>query len=164
MRLASIRSGISLILCVLLMSGGVSAQSAQDAKKANQTMQDSHDLVKPDPKQAKKLVEAGEELESEGKLDQALDAYEEAARYAPFDVNIANKATTLRNKLVLSHIQEAETYAADGNFQDATVQLAAALRIDPNNAAVMQRMKQLASMSEGRQARAYAEEPPKGLV
>jgi type II secretory pathway component GspD/PulD (secretin) len=161
MQLASIRSGISLILCVLLTGSGV---SAQDGKKAKQTMQDSHELIKPDPKQAKKLVEAGEELESEGRLDKALDAYEEAARYAPFDVNIANKGATLRNKLVLSHIEEAETYTADGNFQDATVQLAAALRIDPNNKAVMQRMKQLASMSEGRQTRAYVEEPPKGLV
>ena len=48
-------------------------------------------LVKPDPKRAKKLAEQAAKEEAAGNLLAAMDDYEEAARYAPFDVTIVAK-------------------------------------------------------------------------
>jgi Flp pilus assembly secretin CpaC len=122
---------------------------AQDTKKSSAPHpSDPHDLVQPDPKHAKLLVEIGEKFEAAGNRERALDSYEDAARYAPFDVTIVNKAAVLRSELLRGYADAAEKFAAEGNFQDATIQLAAALRLDPNNPVILQRMQKLASMSE----------------
>jgi Flp pilus assembly secretin CpaC len=121
---------------------------AQDTKKSSANPNDPHDLVKPDPKHAKLLVEIGEKFQAAGNRERALDSYEDAARYAPFDVTIVNKAAVLRSELLRDYADAAERFAAEGNFQDATVQLAAALRLDPNSPVILQRMQKLASMSE----------------
>ena len=91
---------------------------------------DSRAIVKPDPKRAKKLLELGEKEEAEGSLLDALRAYEEAARYAPFDVNIVSKGVALRSKLVRNYVENAERLALQSELDGATEQLAAALQID----------------------------------
>jgi len=47
------------------------------------------------PKLAKKLVELAAKAEAAGDDEAALRAYEEAARYAPFDVTIVSKKRSL---------------------------------------------------------------------
>ena len=119
-------------------------------------------MVKPDAKRAKKLMEIGAKQEDAGNYEEALAAYDEAVRYAPFDVTIVSKAALLRSKLIHGYVDSAEKLTVDGNFQGATEQLAAALRIDPSNAIVLERMNQVESM--GKEARATPpEEPPEGL-
>jgi type II secretory pathway component GspD/PulD (secretin) len=160
---ALFQPALAALLAALLACPALPAQDTKkDARKSSQTPSDSMDLVKPDPKQAKKLVELGDKFAAEGARERALDAYDEAARYAPFDVTIVNKAAVLRGQLVREYADAAEKFAAEGNFQDATVQLAAALRLDPNNAAVLQRMQKLASMSEQKSLR-LPDLPPEGL-
>src|SRR5580704_14977657 len=154
------RPALSFALCALLACPPL---PAQDPKNPQQAPTDKQDLIKPDPKLAKHLVEAGEKMEQAGNLEQALKAYEDAAAYAPFDVTIVSKASTLRSKLLQDYVKAAEGFAAEGNFMDATVQLANALRIDPDNAMILQRMQQLANFNQ-RKSESLPDLPPEGLV
>ncbi len=119
-------------------------------------------MVKPDPKRAKKLVELGAKQEEAGAYEEALASYDEAARYAPFDVTIVGKAAALRSKLVQSYVDNAEKLTVEGNFLEATEKLAAALHVDPSNAILLERLKQVDAMRS--QAKdTTPEEPPEGL-
>src|SRR6516162_788758 len=124
---------------------------------------DSRVIVKPDPKRAKKLLELGEKEEAEGSLLDALGAYEEAARYAPFDVNIVSKGAALRSKLVRTYVENAERLALQSELDGATEQLAAALQIDPGNTIVLERLRQMESMRDESKDR-FPEEPAQGLT
>lgn len=160
MRLAHLRSLLSLLLCCLLACPTLPAQS--QAPTAQSTI-DSRAIVKPDPKRAKKLLELGEKAEAAGSLVDALRAYEEAARYAPFDVNIVSKGAALRSKLVRSYVDNAERLALQADLEGATEQLASALQIDPGNTIVLERMQQMQSMRDENKDR-LPEEPPQGLA
>ena len=119
--------------------------------------------VKPDAKRAKKLVELGEKAEAGGDYQGALAAYEEAARYAPMDINVVGKSATLRSKLVRAYVDGAERLALDGNLDGAAQQLAAALHVDPSNSTVLERLQQMEAMRAG--AKSFpAEERPEGLA
>lgn len=119
---------------------------AQTNAQTGATPVDPRSLIKPDPKRAKKLVAYGEKQEAAGAFEQALAAYEEAARYAPFDITIVGKAATLRSKLVRGHSENAERLALDGNLEAATEQLAAALSLDASNKIVLERLKEMEAM------------------
>src|SRR6266571_9291617 len=54
--------------------------------------------VHPDPKRAQKAAERGDKAEAAGQFDEALAAYEEAARYAPQDADVIERAVALRSK------------------------------------------------------------------
>jgi Flp pilus assembly secretin CpaC len=124
---------------------------------------DSRAIVKPDPKRARKLLELGEKDEEAGSPLDALRAYEEAARYAPFDVNIVSKGAALRSKLVRSYVENAERLALQSELEGATEQLAAALQIDPGNTIVLERLQQMESMRDENKDR-LPEEPAQGLT
>ena len=119
-------------------------------------------MVKPDPKRAKKLVELGDRKEEAGALEDALAAYDEAASYAPFDVTIVGKAAALRSKLVQAYVDNAEKLTVQGKFLEATEQLAAALHVDPTNAILLERLKQVDSMRD-QTKETTPEEPPEGV-
>jgi hypothetical protein len=105
-------------------------------------------MVRPNPKTAKKLVEIGNKAEAAGQMDQALAAYEQAVRYAPEDPAIISHFAILRSKLVREHVEAAERAALAGHMDVATDELGAAMRIDPGNAIVMERLSQMKSMAE----------------
>lgn len=119
-------------------------------------------MVKPDLKRAKKLVELAAKEEQAGSYEAALAAYDEAVRYAPFDVTLVAKDAELRSKLVHSYVDGAEKSAVDGDLQGATQQLAAALHVDPSNAVLAERLKQMEAMRD--QAKNEPpQEPPEGM-
>lgn len=135
---------------------------AQGASQGPTEPKDPRTMVKPDPKRAKKLVEFGEKEEASGAYEVALAAYEEAARYAPFDVTIVSKGAALRSKLVRGYSDNAERLALEGNLEGATEQLAAALHLDPSNRTVFERMQEMEAMRT--QSRDLPmEERPEGL-
>lgn len=101
----------------------------------------------PDPKRAQKAVERGDKAEAEGRMDEALSAFDEAARYAPQDPAIVGRSAILRSKLVRAHVENAEREGVAGNIAQATNELRAALRIDPTNAVVAERIAQMESMN-----------------
>jgi hypothetical protein len=156
---ATLRPALSLLLSGLLLCGQLPAQTGAAGGKS---AQDPFAVVKPDPKLAKKLVGLAAKAEAAGDEEGALRAYEEAARYAPFDVTIVSKGAALRSKLVRAHVDNAERLALDGNFRAATLELGSALSIDPSNTIVEERLRQLRARGDDKEE-LQREEPPAGL-
>src|SRR5262249_54583038 len=96
----------------------------------------------------RKAAELGDKAEAAGRLGEALVYFEEAARYAPMDMNIVSHAAALRSKLIRSHVEAAERDALAGELDQATEELAEAVAIDPGNTVVLERLRQLKSMEE----------------
>jgi type II secretory pathway component GspD/PulD (secretin) len=101
-----------------------------------------------DKKRAQKAMELGEKAEAEGRLNDALTAYDEAARYAPQDAGVLGRGAGLRAKLVRTHVDNAENLALAGNIAQATVELRLALRVDPGNAVVAERVGEMEAMKD----------------
>jgi type II secretory pathway component GspD/PulD (secretin) len=105
-------------------------------------------MVRMDPKRAQRALERGIRAESDGRMDEALTAYDEAARYAPQDLSLVGRGAALRSKLVRGHVDHAERLAINGNLAQARDELAAAMRIDPGNRVVAERIAEMESMQE----------------
>ena len=139
--MGAIHQALSLILSSLLVFSQVAAQSQPPASP-----QTAPQRVRPDPKRARKAAEQGEKAEAAGRLEEALAAFQEAARYAPQDIHFAARAEAQRSKLVRTYADAAERDALAGRFDQAAEDLAAALAIDPANANVLERLRQIKSM------------------
>jgi Flp pilus assembly secretin CpaC len=159
MRRTPLSAATALLLSWMLVSPALPAQEPQspNAKHDEQRL-----LVKPNPKLAKKLVEQAGREETAGDYIRALGDYEEAARYAPFDVTIVGKGNALRSRLLREHLDGAERLAVAGDMDGATQQLAGALEIDPGNPAILERLQQMGSMKESVKGERRAE-PIEGL-
>jgi Flp pilus assembly secretin CpaC len=134
-------------LAVLLLTLFLSSPQLP-AQQQPSTQQTEPPAVRPNPKLAKKLVEQGNKAESAGNLDDALAAYGQAARYAPDDPSIIAHLALLRSDVVRQHVEAAERAALAGHMDAATDEMATALRIDPGNAIVLERMAQMKNMEE----------------
>jgi type II secretory pathway component GspD/PulD (secretin) len=104
---------------------------------------------RPDPKYAKKLTDLGDKELADGRLDEALNFYQQAVRFAPQDTALIEHIGTLRSKLVRDHVETAERDALAGHADVATEELAKALFIDPGNTVVAQRLSQMKAMNDG---------------
>ena len=133
-----IRVSASLLLSVLLCSP-LPAQGPGPSQPLVPT-------VHSDPKRAQKYVDQGDKAAAEGRFDEALLAYEEAARFAPQEGYILERGAALRSKLVRAYVAAAERDALAGQLTKATEELGTALLIDPGNAIVEERRAQLAAM------------------
>ena len=98
---------------------------------AANTRDEQRALIKPDPKRAKKFADLGAQYEVAGNYGAALDAYDEAAKYAPFDVTIVSKAVALRTRLVRTYVDDGERLAIQGDVDGAARNYALALRLIP---------------------------------
>jgi tetratricopeptide (TPR) repeat protein len=127
---------LSLLLCAQIPSQTPSSSQIQD------------NAVRPDPKHAQKAAERGEKDLAAGRFEEALAEYEEAARYAPQDAAIVERAAALRSKLVRAYVEAAERDALAGHLMEATEELGAALRIDPANTFLEERLGQLTAMED----------------
>jgi len=159
MRRTSLTAATALLLSWALVCP---ALPAQDPQSPNAKRDAQLSLVKPDPKRAKKLAEQAAREEVAGDHVRALGDYEEAARYAPFDVTIVGKGNALRSRLLREHLDGAERMAVEGNMDGATQELAAALEIAPGNPAILERLQQIGSMKETVKGERRAE-PIEGL-
>lgn len=136
-----LRQFASLLLSLLLSCAAFPAQAPSPAQVQGA-------VVRPDPKRAQKAAEQGDKAEVVGRIDEALANYEAAARYAPQDAVIVERAAALRSKLVRIHVEAAERNALAGQLSQATEELAAALQIDPGNTIVAERLAQLKTMAD----------------
>jgi len=127
---------LSLLLCARIPSQTALSLQLQD------------NTVRPDPKRAQKAAERGDKELAVGRFEEALAEYEEAARYAPQDASIIERAAALRSKLVRAYVEAAERDALAGHLTEATEEFAAALRIDPGNTFLVERLGQLATMED----------------
>jgi len=137
---------LSLLLCVQ-----VPAQA-----QAPSSSQAQSGTVRPDLKRAQKAAERGDKAAAAGRFEEALAAYEEAARYAPQDAVIVERGAALRSRLVRDYMEAAERDALSGLLTEATEELAAALRIDPGNTIVEERFGQLTAMEDSPHAKSAA--------
>jgi type II secretory pathway component GspD/PulD (secretin) len=152
MPLAQIFERIAVVLaCAAVLVVPVCAQTAAAPGTAHPattaTAAPTAALVN-DPKRAQKEVEAGDKAAAEGRFDEALAAYDEAARYAPQNIAILGKGATLRAQLVRAHTDNAEQFALHGDVAKAIAEFHTAMRIDPGNAVVAERMAQIAEMND----------------
>ena len=145
-RMGSLRQAWSLILSGLLLSSQAFGQTQAPVSSPAQPAPPQR--VHPDLKRARRAAERGEKAEAAGRLDEALTAFEEAVHYAPQDMSYATHAAGLRSKLVRSYADAAERDALASRFDQAMEDLAAALAIDPTNAIVLERLREIRSMGD----------------
>src|SRR5260370_9940427 len=138
MLMRTIRLSTSLLLSLLLCE--------QVPAQAPSPSQLQATIVRPDPKHAQRAAERGDKAQAAGRFDEALAAYEEAARYAPQDVSIVERGVALRSRLVRAQVEAAERDALAGRLTRATEELGAALQVDPGNTIVEERLAQLKTM------------------
>ena len=101
---------------------------------------------KDDVKQAERLADAGDKAAAAGKMQDALANYARAVKAAPGNAAILRRAANVRAQIVQSIVDKAEMAALDGNIVTATNLMMEALRIDPGNTIVAERLAQLKQM------------------
>jgi tetratricopeptide (TPR) repeat protein len=147
-----LRQALSILLALLLCCAQSPAQSSRQSQSAPpQTAPNESQLQmtpRPNPKSAKKLSELADKELAEGRFDEALNYYEQAARYAPQDTALIERIASMRSKLVRDHVEAAERDALAGHADVATEELAKALLIDPGNTIVAERLKQMNAMKD----------------
>src|SRR5712692_1885637 len=141
MNLATLRQAASLVLSLLLCLSTPAQQPQLSSAAPNA-------IVRPDPKRAQKLVERGEKAEAEGRFDEALLAYDEAAHLAPQNLALFGRGAALRSRLIREHVDRAEQLALAGKLPQAKEELNIAMRIDPTNKLVAERYAQMESMRD----------------
>jgi Flp pilus assembly secretin CpaC len=146
------RQLVSLLLALLLCCAESPAQSSAPAQSSPpETAPNEAQLQMaphPNPKYAKKLSELADKDLADGRFDEALNYYQQAARYAPQDTALIERIASMRSKLVRDHVEAAERDALAGHADVATEELAKALLIDPGNTIVAERLNQMNAMKD----------------
>jgi Flp pilus assembly secretin CpaC len=148
------RQAVSLLMAILLVCAQSFAQAqspAQTQSSPPQTVPNETQLEMtphPNPKYAKKISELGDKELADGHFDEALNYYQQAARYAPQDTALSERIASMRSKLVRDHVEAAERDALAGHADVATEELAKALLIDPSNTIVTERLIQMKAMKD----------------
>jgi len=101
---------------------------------------------KDDVKQAERLADAADRAAAAGKMQDALANYARAVKAAPANAAILRRAANVRAQIVQGIVDKAEMAALDGNIVTATNLMMEALRIDPGNTIVGERLAQLKQM------------------
>jgi len=124
-------------LLVLLLLGaqapGPSASPQDAAQKAS-----AGDL-----RQAREAFERGQQAEEQGDWVAAFEYYTEAAARAPEQPSYLAARERARFQRVQAHVDRAERATASGQFTQATVELRAALALDPGYSVARERLRQL---------------------
>jgi Flp pilus assembly secretin CpaC len=119
-----------------------------------QSQDQSHDRAKvavdskEDVKQAQQLADRADKAFAAGRMNEALAEYEQAVKHAPGDAGIVRRAAALRAQVVQKLVDQAETDALDGFVHSATDLMYEALKIDPGNTIVAERLAQMKQMKE----------------
>src|SRR5579871_6185466 len=97
-----VRQAVAVLLAILLCGAPTPAPAQSLAQSSTQAQPSSHPQTAPNesqlemsphpnPKFAKKLSELGDKALADGHFDEALNYYEQAARYAPQDTALAER-------------------------------------------------------------------------
>src|SRR6201993_4260010 len=133
------RTAFTVLLLLLTGTAGW-GQSHGQAKVATDS--------KEDIKQAQQLADRGDKSFASGRMNEALAEYEQAVKRAPGDAGIVRRAAAMRAEVVQKLVDQAETDALDGFVVTATDLMYEALRIDPGNTIVAERLAQMKQMKE----------------
>jgi general secretion pathway protein D len=150
MNFTPLRQTASLFCSLLLFSSLLTSQELGTGSQIpSQNQPKVQAIPHPDPKRAQKAVERGDKAAAQGRMEEALAEYDEAAHYAPQDAAIVGRAAAVRSKLAREHVDAAERLALAGELTHAAEELGAALLIDPGNTIVTERLAQMHAMEEG---------------
>jgi tetratricopeptide (TPR) repeat protein len=141
------RRAASLLVCGAFIFVSLNSQRLFAQTQAPVRSQ-SPKAILADTKRAQTAIERGDKAAAEGRVDDALAAYDEAARFAPQEAAVLGRGAALRAKIVREHADKAESLALGGNIPEATSELRLALRVDPTNAVVAERIAQLEAMKD----------------
>ncbi|MGI9102361.1 MAG: hypothetical protein ACR2IF_07925 [Terriglobales bacterium] len=97
-------------------------------------------VSKQELKQARRQFALGLKLQKQSKFSDAFDAFDEAARLVPRDLEYATVREVARQRTVYEHLQSGNTLLLQGKEQQATAEFRAALVLDPSNAFALQRL------------------------
>jgi type II secretory pathway component GspD/PulD (secretin) len=147
------RQATAILLAILVSCAPSFSESSPQTQSAPPQTAPNEDQLqmtpRPNPKYAKKISELADKALADGQFDEALDYYQQAARYAPQDTALIERIAAMRSKLVRDHVDAAERDALAGHADVAVEELAKALLIDPGDTIVAERMKQMKSMNDG---------------
>jgi Flp pilus assembly secretin CpaC len=146
LRLISRRVPACFLACALVFAPFLQAQ--QTSTSAQAPVQAPTAPIPLDARRAQKAAERGDKAANEGRYQDALNDYDEAARYAPNDPEIVGRGAALRSRMVREHVNAAEALALSGRLRQAVDDLNSALHIDPGNTIVAQRLLEMKSMEE----------------
>ncbi len=149
MNFTPLRQAASLLCSLLLFCSQAPGQEPRALPQKpllQQTQMQA--MLHPDPKRAQKAAERGDKAVAQGRIEEALADYDEAAHYAPQDTAIVGRAAALRSKLVREHVDTAERQALAGDLSHAQEELRLALNVDPDNTIVAERLAQMQAMEE----------------
>jgi Flp pilus assembly secretin CpaC len=149
MNFTPLRQAASLLCSLLLFCSQAPAQEpGAPPQKPLLKQPQMQAMLHPDPKRAQKAAERGDKAVAQGRIEEALADYDEAAHYAPQDAAIVGRAAALRSKLVREHVDTAERQALAGDLGHAQEELRLALSVDPDNTIVAERLAQMQAMEE----------------
>src|SRR5580658_8083452 len=95
-----------LLCCAPSLVEAASPAQAPASPPQTAAQEDKFELSpRPNPKYAQKISELGEKALADGHLDEALNYFEQAARYAPQDTTLIERIASMRSKLVRAHVE-----------------------------------------------------------
>ena len=152
-------AGIVLLLCCAAW-----AQSAPPAPAPNPELEQLKECAqkrtpaacavsKRELKLAQREFARGLKLRQSGKPDEALDAFDSAARLVPRNIEYATAREVMRQKNVYDHVQKGNELLMTGKEIAAAAEFRQALQLDPSNSFAMQRLQDAASLKAPPSAR-----------
>jgi general secretion pathway protein D len=96
--------------------------------------------TKKDLKEARNAYARGLKLEGQDRLEEALPHFDDASRLAPQDLAFLSAQEHTKSQLVYQHTERGDALLALAQPQQAVAEFRAALKLDPDNAYVEQRL------------------------
>lgn len=95
---------------------------------------------------AEDSFDKGQSFEKKGDWQGAFDAYSDATRNEPGNLEYLQRREIARSRLVQMRVDEAERYAAAGKIAEARQQMRVASQLDPDDSIIQERIKELRRM------------------
>lgn len=103
-------------------------------------------VSKNDLKKGQRAFSRGLKLQKAGKPEEAFEAFEEAARLVPRNIEYATAREILRQKNVYDHVQNGNALLLEHKETEAAAQFRQALQFDSTNTFAMQRLQDTAAL------------------
>lgn len=98
--------------------------------------------TKKDLKEARNAYARGLKLQGQDRLQQAFDQFDEAARLEPEDMAFLSAQEQTKSQLVFQHTEHGDSLMALAQPEQAAAEFRAALKLDPGDAYVEERLTQ----------------------
>jgi len=100
-------------------------------------------VSKQDRKQAQKAFAKGLKFQRDHRDEEAFDAFTEADRLVPHDVNYETAKELSRQERITGHIRKGNQFLSDGKKVEALAEFRSAIQLDPENEFALQGLKDI---------------------